>query len=196
MSISRQRLGTSLEINVEILTAGEATSLEGRDITVMLRDPSGTKSEITDYTIGGEDDNVITFTFEGMDQTLTGIYAVEVYENYQQEDMATLDMDAFMLVGRSRLVSDDNDLATAVINLSAGNLTITGPRGLSAYEVAVKNGYEGTETEWLESLKAYDFDTTPTEDSTNPVTSGGVYTMITEAVDGLVSEGSTTYNNF
>lgn len=25
--------------------------------------------------------------------------------------------------------------------------------GLSAYEVAVKNGYEGTETEWLESLK-------------------------------------------
>lgn len=196
MGISRQRLGTSLEINVEILTAGEATSLEGRDITVMLKDPSGTKTEITDYTIGGDDDNVITFAYEGMNQKLTGIYAVEVYENYQQEDMATLDTDAFMLVGRSRLVSDDNDLATAVINLSAGNLTITGPQGLSAYEVAVKNGYEGTEAEWLESLKAYDFDTTPTEDSTNPVTSGGVYTMITEAVDDLVSEGSTTYNDY
>ncbi len=26
-------------------------------------------------------------------------------------------------------------------------------QGLSAYEVAVKNGYEGTEQEWLASLK-------------------------------------------
>lgn len=26
-------------------------------------------------------------------------------------------------------------------------------RGLSAYEIAVKNGFEGTEEEWLESLK-------------------------------------------
>lgn len=29
---------------------------------------------------------------------------------------------------------------------------IPGKEGLSAYEVAVKNGFEGTETEWLESL--------------------------------------------
>lgn len=28
-----------------------------------------------------------------------------------------------------------------------------GPRGMSAYEVAVENGFEGTEAEWLESLK-------------------------------------------
>lgn len=29
-------------------------------------------------------------------------------------------------------------------------------RGYSAYEVAVRNGYEGTEEEWLESLKGRD----------------------------------------
>lgn len=29
-------------------------------------------------------------------------------------------------------------------------------RGYSAYEVAVRNGYEGTEKEWLESLKGRD----------------------------------------
>ena len=28
-----------------------------------------------------------------------------------------------------------------------------GADGLSAYEIAVKNGFEGTEEEWLESLK-------------------------------------------
>lgn len=32
-------------------------------------------------------------------------------------------------------------------------LNLTGPRGYSAYEVAVKNGYEDTEEKWLESLK-------------------------------------------
>lgn len=30
-----------------------------------------------------------------------------------------------------------------------------GPPGLSAYEVAVKNGFKGTEQEWLDSLKAH-----------------------------------------
>lgn len=29
-------------------------------------------------------------------------------------------------------------------------------RGYSAYEMAVRNGYEGTEAEWLESLKGRD----------------------------------------
>ena len=31
-----------------------------------------------------------------------------------------------------------------------------GPQGYSAYEVAVQNGYEGTEAEWLASLKGED----------------------------------------
>lgn len=34
-----------------------------------------------------------------------------------------------------------------------GNIT-NGTNGLSAYEIAVKNGFSGTETEWLESLEA------------------------------------------
>ena len=29
-------------------------------------------------------------------------------------------------------------------------------RGYSAYEIAVQNGFEGTETEWLQSLKGLD----------------------------------------
>ena len=33
-------------------------------------------------------------------------------------------------------------------------ITTKGDKGDSAYEVAVKNGYEGTQAEWLESLKA------------------------------------------
>lgn len=36
---------------------------------------------------------------------------------------------------------------------SDGHLYIVSPRGYSAYEIAVQNGFEGTEEEWLESLQ-------------------------------------------
>lgn len=35
-----------------------------------------------------------------------------------------------------------------------GAMGNTGQRGLSAYDIAVQHGFEGSETEWLESLKA------------------------------------------
>ena len=41
-----------------------------------------------------------------------------------------------------------------------GNInTVYGKDGLSAYEIAVKNGFEGSETEWLASLKGEKGDT-------------------------------------
>jgi hypothetical protein len=44
-------------------------------------------------------------------------------------------------------------------NSLSGNLNaVLGKDGISAYEVAVKNGFEGTETEWLASLKGDPFE--------------------------------------
>lgn len=37
--------------------------------------------------------------------------------------------------------------------IAKNNKFYSGPRGKSAYEIAVKNGFEGTEQEWLDSLK-------------------------------------------
>ena len=46
-------------------------------------------------------------------------------------------------------------LCDGVAGTQTDEIIITkGDKGDSAYEVAVKNGYEGTEDEWLESLKA------------------------------------------
>ena len=39
-------------------------------------------------------------------------------------------------------------------NESEWLISLIGPQGLSAYEVAVKNGFIGTEEEWLDSLKS------------------------------------------
>lgn len=41
-----------------------------------------------------------------------------------------------------------------IINLKL--LDVQGPRGYSAYEIAVRNGFNGSEAEWLESLKGDD----------------------------------------
>lgn len=57
------------------------------------------------------------------------------------------------------------------VDPSVGGETISasvdkaGPPGLSAYEVAVKNGFVGTEEEWLASLKGEQGDKGETGDS-------------------------------
>lgn len=79
------------------------------------------------------------------------------------------------------LSSQDNTM-----NVSLGNVTTLkgdkgdkGDNGLSAYEIALGSGYEGTEEEWLESLKANYDDTeltnriTELEESTMPIERGG-----------------------
>jgi len=72
----------------------------------------------------------------------------------------------------------------------AASLTLTScsEDGLSAYEIAVENGYEGTEEEWLESLNGTDG--TDGEDATTETT----YEMYTTLVS--TGEYSGTYGEF
>lgn len=65
-----------------------------------------------------------------------------------------------------------------------------GPPGKSAYEIAVENGFEGTEQEWLESLKGQDGkDGTDGKDGVSVVgaTSDGI-NIIFELSDGSTIE--------
>jgi len=43
--------------------------------------------------------------------------------------------------------------------ITISTVGVAGQRGKSAYEVAVDNGFTGTEKEWLESLKGKDVKT-------------------------------------
>lgn len=61
----------------------------------------------------------------------------------------------------------------------SGNIMYTILKGLSAYEVAVKNGFVGTEEEWLESLVGNGIDTVSIDSDgylTLVFTKGGSYT--------------------
>lgn len=52
-----------------------------------------------------------------------------------------------------------------LIAREGGGGSVPGPAGKSAYEIAVDNGFEGTQKEWLESLKAIaDFEYITQED--------------------------------
>lgn len=68
------------------------------------------------------------------------------------------------------------DRVSALENNGVGGETgtgTTGPAGASAYEVAVSNGFEGSETDWLTSLKGEKGDKGDKGDQGIPGTSGG-----------------------
>ena len=64
---------------------------------------------------------------------------------------------------------------------------VKGDEGKSAYEVAVENGYKGTEQEWLDSLKGdganITVDDVMSPTSTNPVQNKVVYAYIEQKVN-------------
>ena len=55
-----------------------------------------------------------------------------------------------VLVRRSR---ERNCISVISPSVAPAAESVPGPPGDSAYEVAVKNGFDGTETEWLDSLQ-------------------------------------------
>ena len=145
------RINNDLSISWEILTvSGEVYDLTGKDISVVLTDWYGTQCPI-EWTAEG---NKILGTFYGKDQKRTGTYALKLTENAGKEGMRTIDhIEAFHLVQHSAQEGgeDCSHLSTETITLQS---RLDVPRdGLSAYEIAVKHGYVGTEEEWLESLK-------------------------------------------
>ena len=58
-----------------------------------------------------------------------------------------------MTMSTKRTVLDDRDKTELQEQISSGGGGGSGEDGDSAYEIAVKNGFKGSEAEWLESLK-------------------------------------------
>lgn len=63
------------------------------------------------------------------------------------------------------IVNDDTEEVSILItetvtntNIVIDEIGIQGDRGLSNYEIAVKNGFQGTESEWLQNLNIIIFE--------------------------------------
>lgn len=140
-----KRIGNDIPIEWTIIRCGEPEDLVGKRFSLYLYSFAG-KVEIEDYVVSG---NRIRFVFQGAQQIYAGIYGLLLVENEGEDGMYTIDhCQAFKLIshGYGECECSDGVTVTSDIAIPAN--------GLSAYQIALKNGYVGTEEEWLESLKA------------------------------------------
>ena len=142
----RTRIGNTVTVVLPVLTRGDAVSLVGRDITIMLVDPNDVKTPVS-FNVGGVDNNIATFVVEGTSQTATGTYRAEVYENYRGTAMAVYDCDIFVLVARTEYENDGNEgVSSETTTLDPINIAWVGRDGYTPY---IQDGYwyiNGTST--------------------------------------------------
>ena len=155
----KKRIGNDIPIEVSVTRNGQPEDLSAlASLSVQIKSAYGHVLPF-DYLTDG---NVIKGVFWGKDQTDTGKYLIELVENRGIKGMASLDAELVTLVDRTSKEADADDTGLCVsfdiqpegINMSA---TITAAKnGLSAYELAVLDGFVGTLSEWLESLRGKD----------------------------------------
>ena len=148
------RIGKDLQVKWTILTNGKSEDLSGRDLTLFLFDPLKYSRQVP-FEVSA---NVISFTVRGTEQRRSGVYSLSLWENYGGIGQSVVDCcEAFQLVTVTCQESPDvSPLSPVELTMPTANIEVAIP-GLSAYEVAVKNGFVGTEHEWLASLKGEPF---------------------------------------
>lgn len=143
------RIGNDIVMKWRITINGEEVNLEGLDLSLYISTTYQPRRAIA-FTVAG---NEITATYKGTEQKVTGIYRLTLYRNEGENAQSILDAcDAFELVSCSCLTVDAA-FGGAEVELPIADLGIGVP-GLSAYEIAVSEGFEGTQAEWLASLSA------------------------------------------
>ncbi len=141
----RIRIGNDIILRIRLTRRGSAENLEGKKIGLMLRNILGSVS--LPVVQSGEE---LISRWLGTQQQWTGAYTVTLTEDWGENNRNTVDEAcAFELVS----ISSDEGVETGTVNIELDmDISVPG-NGLSAYEIAVLYGYEGTEEEWLESLK-------------------------------------------
>ena len=113
------------------------------------------KYDVVNVSIDG---NKLLYNCNGI--LSTGTYGIEVKVTCTDgKRLRSFQRDRIQIVNSNEEAGiqsgDEFDVDTYEID-SAVLLYVKGDRGYSAYEIAVQNGFEGTEEEWLESLKGAD----------------------------------------
>lgn len=128
-------IGVTRTFSWTITTNGEAQSLEGRDLTLMLVRPRG-QMEPMEFTTAG---NVVSFTWQGKAQKELGRYGLILYENYGKSNQLRVDIHKFLelIPWSDRQSGTYADLTETITNLGSeeisgetvvvDNLTSTNP---------------------------------------------------------------------
>nr|DAI42358.1 MAG TPA: YadA-like protein [Caudoviricetes sp.] len=139
----KRRIGNDLPIEVNVTRFGEPENLNDYS-TLAVRIKSAYGDFVPfDFMVDG---NTIKGVFYGKDQKMTGDYIIELVKNAGEVGMITLDQTIVTLVDRTAKEQDIEDCEIIDIDIT------TGKNGLSAYELARAQGFEGTLEEYLDSL--------------------------------------------
>lgn len=145
------RIGNDITIRATVTRRGADEDFTNKTLHLLLRSPYE-RRELSFLQEG----NVLTAVFYGKDQTKTGSYTVTLVEEFQDSEKSRNTTDycrAFELVSCSCQTADTlTGSQTVDLNL---DLSVAA-NGLSAYEIALINGFTGTEEEWLASLHGAD----------------------------------------
>ena len=138
------RIGNTITVSFPVFTGGEAVSLLGRLISVVLIDPRGEKKNI-EFELDEDNLHIVRFVVEGIDQTYTGIYRVIVCENAELKSQTLFDKKVFNLVSETDKENFDDGLAVKNLELSGGSLLVGGMPGTSV--VLMEQVSSSTESE-------------------------------------------------
>lgn len=155
------RIGNDINVVWKVFSRnGLQYSLEDKTLAVWLL--SGPyKSQITAFQV--ENTNEVTFSLDATALTRRGVYKLllRIKDPVAVADDAAFDLtQTFQIVSQSypdptsEPVDGAVDLTFQSILNTVFVSTLRGDKGYSAYEVAVRNGFVGTEQEWLDSLHA------------------------------------------
>lgn len=151
------RIGNDIILRIAVTRLSEAEDFTGKTLRLTLHCAFETLE--LPFTVIG---NKLTAAWLGTEQKRTGAYTVTLTEDYGDGSRNTVDKCcAFALVPRScdevcgqtgtQYIDHTLDVGDATADI---DLDISAPaNGLSAYDIAVVNGFTGTEAEWLASLK-------------------------------------------
>lgn len=140
------RIQNDITIRATVTRKKVAEDFTGKELRLILR----SQLEVVNlpFTIEG---NTLTALWLGSEQTRTGVYTVTLVEDMDGGSRNTADSCmAFALVPRS---CDEAEALTGSQTVDVDIDVSVPSNGLSAYELARLHGYEGTEEEWLDSIK-------------------------------------------
>lgn len=163
------RIGNDIAIAWSINVDRTPYLVEGKPAILYVSSGNGMRMRIADFTVSG---SIVSFTFRGKDQITAGIYTLSLLVNPGEDNMLSFDCcEAFQLVDWTCLAESGEDSPVELeVGTNAdvsivqpviptigdnGNWFIEGSDtgkpsvGLSAYEIAVLHGFQGTEEEWV-----------------------------------------------
>lgn len=142
----KKRICKDRRIIWPILTNGEKKSLEGRDLTLEIRHKYDEPYPL-DFTVS---ENNVIFNLLDIPRAELGAYSLSLWENRGKSGQTVVDKCNALCLVSTTCEEDAENI------LTSGGLIVglPGSDGKSAYEIAVKHGFTGTEEQWLESLRA------------------------------------------